>query len=103
IRAAWGGPIRVTSAYRTPEHNRRIGGARHSQHVQGRALDLQPAIGGTAALLRLKLLVRELIREGHLPWVRGIGYYRTFVHIDTRSSARLVVWHGAGAKDDVRV
>jgi hypothetical protein len=33
----WG---RVTSTYRSPEHNRRVGGVRNSYHMSGRAIDI---------------------------------------------------------------
>ncbi|HYE87723.1 MAG TPA: D-Ala-D-Ala carboxypeptidase family metallohydrolase [Vicinamibacterales bacterium] len=100
IRAAAGHkPIAVVSAYRSPEYNRRIGGARHSQHVQGRALDLQPPSGISVG--RFHALITELART-HLKDLKGIGRYRTFVHIDTRPSMRLVAWTGTGAKDTLR-
>lgn len=37
IGSSWG---RVTSTYRTPEHNRRVGGVRNSWHTHGRAIDI---------------------------------------------------------------
>ena len=42
IRFLYGGGIGVSSGYRTEAYNRKVGGARLSQHVQGRALDLRP-------------------------------------------------------------
>lgn len=36
----------ITSAYRSPEHNREVGGSKTSDHLEGRALDLD---GGYAA------------------------------------------------------
>ena len=39
LRAAVGQPLSILSAYRTQAHNRVVGGARASQHVEGRALD----------------------------------------------------------------
>ena len=33
----WG---RVTSTWRSPEHNRRVGGVRNSYHISGRAIDI---------------------------------------------------------------
>jgi len=37
LGAQWG---RVTSTYRSPEHNRRVGGVRGSYHLSGRAIDI---------------------------------------------------------------
>lgn len=37
IGAQWG---RVTSTYRSPQHNRRVGGVRNSFHLSGRAIDI---------------------------------------------------------------
>lgn len=40
LRAFRGGPIKVNSGYRSPEYNKKIGGAKNSQHMKGEALDL---------------------------------------------------------------
>ena len=42
IGAAWG---RVTSLYRSPEHNRRVGGVANSYHMRGRAIDIARRAG----------------------------------------------------------
>ncbi len=34
-------PIIITSGYRCPLHNREVDGAKHSQHLQGRAVDIK--------------------------------------------------------------
>lgn len=44
------GPIRVTSGYRSPEVNAKIGGSATSQHTQGQAADLMMS-GGQKRLL----------------------------------------------------
>ena len=44
------GAIQVTSAYRSPEVNKRVGGAKTSQHVQAQAADLKYS-GGNDVLL----------------------------------------------------
>lgn len=46
IGSSWG---RVTSTYRSPEHNRRVGGVRNSYHIRGRAIDIARRPGVTHA------------------------------------------------------
>ena len=46
IGSSWG---RVTSTYRTPAHNRRVGGVRNSWHTHGRAIDIARRPGVTHA------------------------------------------------------
>jgi len=95
-------PLPVLSGYRTEAHNRAIGGARHSQHVQGRALDLKPPTGqSVAAFGRLvRVCADELRAAGAAYQIGGIGYYPTFLHVDTRPGP-LVVWHGGRRRADV--
>lgn len=90
-------PLTILSAYRTPAHNRKIGGARHSQHVLGRALDIACPTDRTFGDFALKM---DKIAKTTMD-IRGIGFYRKhrFIHIDIRSSPKMVVWNGDGAKD----
>jgi uncharacterized protein YcbK (DUF882 family) len=90
LRAAVGLPLVVLSAYRTIAHNRAIGGSPHSQHVEGRALDLAPPDGWTP--LQLAAVARDI------PEIVGVGFYpaRGFVHIDVRTSGRRVAWQDVG-------
>lgn len=87
LRASVGLPLVVLSCFRTAEHNRLIGGAAASQHVQGRALDLLPPKGWT--VLQLAAVAREIVE------IRGIGLYPTFLHIDVRPTERRAVWSGS--------
>jgi zinc D-Ala-D-Ala carboxypeptidase len=41
LRDRLGKPLVLTSAYRSPEHNRRVGGAKNSLHMQGVAFDVR--------------------------------------------------------------
>ena len=89
VRGMWGVPLRVLSAYRTPAYNRQIGGAARSQHVEGRALDLQPPGDLTAreffaAVVRLAAARPDL----GIRYVQGYGT-RGFVHIDVRPTEAL--------------
>ena len=90
IRAAAGNrPLTVLSAYRTPTHNAKVGGAKRSQHVVGRALDLRPPKGLT--VLQFFHLVRGQTEGSE---IRGVGMYPTFVHMDIRPGERVIVWVG---------
>ena len=82
IRDYFGKPIKINSGYRSPEHNRSIGGAKNSQHVKGRAADI--VITGVppkqlAAELE-KLIAAKKIKQG------GIGIYPNFLHYDIRGT-----------------
>ena len=91
IRAGLGRkPLRVGSAYRTAKHNADIGGAEHSQHVQGRALDLARLKDCTVDEFHSR--VQTLVDIG--PYIGGLGLYKWGVHIDIRPGDKLVTWFG---------
>lgn len=73
LRNALGYPIRVQSGYRCPRLNERIGGARESQHLQGKAADLMDIHNGNAFLLQtivqLGLPFDQVIDEFNLAWI----------------------------------
>lgn len=81
VRAHFGKGVKILSGYRTPEYNKAIGGARLSQHVEGRAADIR--VEGVPAK-DVQVAVKKLIAEGRLPAVGGVGCYPTFTHIDIR-------------------
>lgn len=86
-------PIHVISGYRTPKYNRKIGGAKKSQHMKAKAADLRVK-GMTPKELREVII--NLIKEGKIK-TGGVGLYTSFVHYDTRGwNAR---WKGKGVKD----
>lgn len=43
LRDRLGKPLIVRSAYRSPEHNRAVGGAKRSKHMEGAAFDIAMA------------------------------------------------------------
>lgn len=81
-------PLFITSAYRTPAWNRQIGGKPKSQHVEGRALDLVPAKPLTVMDLAARVLAQAKQPESR---IRFVQVYASFVHLDIRPTARLVV------------
>jgi uncharacterized protein YcbK (DUF882 family) len=96
IRALYNKPIQVVSAYRSPEWNRLVGGARKSQHMYGKALDLKPPAG-----ISVKRFYNDIKERAQTFYIGGIGLYPTFVHIDIRWTGKLVCWKGYGVKDNV--
>lgn len=98
IRTRVGKPVRVLSGYRTETYNRRVGGARRSQHVEGRAADIKVA-GLTAAALHAVVLA---LRKGNcLPRLGGLGLYPGFVHVDVRPWGCLARWTGRRVEAEV--
>ncbi len=88
LRTRLGKPVHINSGYRSPEHNRAVGGAKGSKHLEGIAFDCRMA--------------------GHDPQVfmatardvgfKGIGEYPVlgFCHIDARLTA--ASWTGSRGK-----
>lgn len=83
LRTALGRPLIVTSAYRSPAYNAKVGGAKNSMHLQGRAFDI--------SLQNHDPVELETAAKDH--GFTGIGRYpkQRFIHIDT-GPAR---WWGA--------
>jgi len=53
IRLWIGEPLYITSAFRCPEHNREVGGAPDSLHLEGRAVDIISASTSSKELAEL--------------------------------------------------
>ncbi|MDP3768295.1 MAG: D-Ala-D-Ala carboxypeptidase family metallohydrolase [Dehalococcoidia bacterium] len=90
--------ITILSGYRSPAHNRAVGGARASQHMEGRAADIRVA-GMTPAQVHAELLA--MYNEGDHR-IGGLGLYNSFVHVDVRPSGagRLARWTGSRVSAD---
>lgn len=67
-------PVTISSGYRCPEHNRKAGGVKHSQHLLGNAADIVVAgvVPGLVASAAARL---------NFP---GVGHYNHFTHVDVR-------------------
>ena len=76
-------PLYVSgSGYRTEKHNKKVGGAKFSQHLTASAADI------TAKNLtpkELAAVIEKLIAEGKMVQ-GGIGIYPGFVHYDIRGT-----------------
>ena len=85
IRDKAGCPLTITSGYRPPAVNRAVGGASHSQHIQGLAIDFKPAPLGIS-LNQLWEIVRSVSKTGGV----GDGRKRGFIHRDRRPNNSVI-------------
>lgn len=76
LRDEWGRPMRINSAYRSEAHNKAIGGEPNSQHLLGKAFDVD-----TSALSENERAAFIHLARGH--GFLGNGLYDSFTHIDT--------------------
>ncbi len=74
LRTTLGRPLIITSGYRNPAHNTKVGGSPTSQHLLGTAADIQ--VHG--------LSIDGLASQAEAAGFTGIGRYRTFLHVDVR-------------------
>ncbi len=75
IRDQTGGPLHITSGYRSPAYNASVGGVTYSRHMYGDAADIW---SDTASLSQLGNICDGL-GAGY------VGLYETFVHCDWRN------------------
>ena len=76
LRDRVGRAITITSGYRCEAHNKAVGGVVNSQHLEGKAADIQ--VEGMSP--------DTLANHAEAIGFGGIGIYDTFVHVDTRAT-----------------
>lgn len=72
LRNELGRPVIITSGYRTPEHNKRVGGASKSLHTLGQAADI--VVSGVSSA--------QVAQAAEKVGFGGIGIYAGFTHVD---------------------
>jgi len=79
MREIAGSPVVIHDGYRCPEHNRDVGGVGRSEHLNGKAADVD--IPGLTLPEQYEIAIRiPQCRNG------GIGvYYSKFLHVDVRN------------------
>lgn len=85
IRAELGDKsLTVTSGYRSEAYNSAVGGAKRSQHVQGRAADIK--VKGVPTR-RVQQKIKALTEDGRIP-LGGLGWYKSFGAIGRRGDRK---------------
>lgn len=75
----WFGVITISSGYRSPAHNKKIGGARKSLHMEARAVD----IADPTHALYLRILDNPWALSRFGLWMEDGSVAKTWVHLDT--------------------
>ena len=71
----------MSSGYRGPELNRAIGGATRSQHMEGRALDLDADVFGGCTNSEIFEWIRENVEFDQMVWEFGDSINPDWVHV----------------------
>tara|TARA_Y100001938_G_C7979646_1_gene373725 strand:- start:16 stop:477 length:462 start_codon:yes stop_codon:yes gene_type:complete len=80
LREWVGGPIKVSSFFRSPELNTAIGGVASSQHCKGQALDLDD-VYGYKTNAEMFMYIREHIDFDQLIWEFGTDVSPNWIHV----------------------
>lgn len=78
-----GVPFKITSGYRSKEHNAKVGGVENSSHLRGYAAD----IACTSGSQRWQI-INALIEVGF----SRIGVAKTFIHVDNDPEKSSSIW-----------
>ena len=84
IRDHFGSAVTISSGYRTPQYNTKVGGVAHSQHCYGTASDI--VVKGQKPA-DVAAYARKIMPD----W-GGVGIYSSFTHVDVREEK--ADWNG---------
>lgn len=78
-------PLIVTSGFRCVEHNKAVGGAQDSYHLDGKAVDLA---------LHTSTDRFALVQAAFAAGFERIGVYKRWIHLDVGDTPTRVLWIG---------
>lgn len=76
LESRYESPFRISSTYRDPDTNAAVGGAKGSQHLLGKAFDVDVSHMSTEER-------QQFIRDARATGFSGIGVYKNSIHLDT--------------------
>lgn len=100
-----GGPLYVSSGYRSPELNVAIGGSKYSQHISGMALDLDADVFGGKTNAEVFSFIKENCVFDQLIWEFGTDDNPDWIHVsfhrwgDNRRRCMRAVRHEDGGTE----
>jgi len=80
LRSFVGGPIKITSFFRSPKLNQAIGGSKSSQHCKGQAMDLDDVYGHKTNA-EMFMYIRENLDFDQLIWEFGDEENPNWIHV----------------------
>ena len=81
VREHFGKPIGITSGFRSPELNKRIGGSKSSQHLEGKALDIDGDLLGGVCNKDIFEFIKNNCIFDQLIWEFGTENAPDWVHV----------------------
>ena len=99
LRAVYGSSIVINSSYRYRKCNDKAGGAKYSQHLAGRAIDISflsrvAHENFVSDVVNRDYIMKIIKRSG----IKGIGLYNSHIHIDTRKGDLVIFDRRASLK-----
>lgn len=92
-RKATGAPLSITSGYRSPGYNRKVGGAGKSYHTRGQAADVDLSGLDDAARAKVVNYLREVGGKGFITYDK----HPDMLHVDLRAQERFM--HNKSARN----
>lgn len=84
VREKVGGPLAVTSFFRSPKLNKAIGGSGRSQHCRGEAIDIDCDVFGNGKNSEVFKFIKEELDFDQLIWEFGNDEEPAWVHVSLK-------------------
>lgn len=88
IRKHFNTPIGISSFYRSPELNKKMGGSKTSQHMTGEAIDIDADIFGGVTNSEIFEFVKANLEFDQLIWEYGNDKNPAWVHVSLKRTGK---------------
>jgi zinc D-Ala-D-Ala carboxypeptidase len=87
-REHFGVPVGVSSFYRSPDLNRKVGGSKTSQHCNGEAMDLDADMFGKITNRQIYEYIRDNLEWDQMIWEYGNDDEPSWVHVSYKLNGK---------------